>query len=328
MKGIEKFVSLKNLQLNFNFIERIENIDKINLEKFWICENKIRRIENLPKSLTNLWVATNLIQKLDENITQYDKLKELNLSANLFSSFKDLYILSDLKSLETLNLNDPNFGENPICLINNYRLYLLHRMPNLKILDEVNITKEEKDEFELIYLKKSTFYKNKIKQLNRISKLSFKLLKTFSWFFKLMKMLQIYFFKKRIKMLQYIQYERVCQNLINKTSLNQKVSETNLDKSINMSSLENQKDNEKNRSISLSDTHENNKGESPYIYINYNNSLIENISNDELIEEMNKEIEITNHKIKKCISNFQTIDNNYFLIKKLISEVNDFSIIR
>lgn len=325
------------MQVNFNFIEKIEYLDKLKLEKLWICENKIHKIENLPKTITSLWIATNFIEELDENLIQYEKLTELNLSANLLSSFKDLFTLSHLKNLEILNLNDPNFGENPICLINNYRLYLLHRMPYLKILDEVVITKEEIDEFENVYLKKSVFYKNKIKQLNRISKMSFKLLKTFGWFFKMMKILQIYFFRKRIKMLQYIQYERLCQNLLanNSANANLKASAGSFDKSITMNDLANQELNERSQVNNLADTHnnennnkENDKNLSTYIYINSNNALIENLSSDELIEEMNKEIEITNDKIKKCFANFQMIDLNYYQVKNYISEVNDFSIIR
>lgn len=336
LKGIEKFSSLKDLQINFNFIEKIEFLDKLNLEKLWINENKIQKIENLPINIKSFWVATNLISELDNNLLLYDNLSDLNLSANLLSSFKDLYFLSQMKSLEILNLNDPNFGENPICLINNYRLYLLHKMPYLKILDEIAITKEEKEEYANVYLKKSSFYKNKIKQLNRFSKLSFILLKTFGWFFKFMKFLQIFFFRKRIKMLQYIQYERICQNFFTKNLNNSKTSSNNLDKSIIMNDHLNQEQTDidkidkitKSQTLSISETHKNTGiCEEAFLYINSQNYLSENITKDEIIEEMNKEIEITNDKVRKCITNFQMIDFNYYHIKNYISEVNDFSII-
>jgi len=316
LKGIEKFPSLKNLQINFNLIEKLEYLENSNLEKLWICENKIRKIENLPDKLISLWIGTNYISKLDEHLLKYDKITDLNLSANLLSSFKDLFILTQMNNLENLNLNDPNFGENPICLINNYRLSLLHKMPNLKILDEIFITTEERQEYNFVYAKKSNFYKNKIIQINRISKLTFKLLKIFGWFFKIMKFLQIFFFRKRIKMLQYIQFERICQNILKNDQM--KSTPNNLDRSIFLN---------ENQNELITETHKKDESDDFYVYIDFNNTLCENISNDELIEEMNKEIDITNDKIKKCISNFEMIDNNYYQIKNYISEVNDFSII-
>lgn len=330
-KAIEKFSSLRELQINFNSIQKIDYIKNLQLEKLWVCENKITKIENLPHSLKSLWIATNLIDHLDQDLLIYENINDLNLSANLLCSFQDIYILSKLKSLENLNLNDPNFGENPICLINNYRLNILHRIPNLKILDEVIITKEEKDEFEIVYLKKTSFYKNKIKHLNRISKITFKFLKIFGVFFKLMKLLQIYFFRKRINMLQYIQYERICLDTLEKIkSINLNEENSGMNKSSNLQDINKETINNK---YDVND----NLGSNAFnnlmrflekININENNLIRDNIFNDDLILEMNKEIELTNEKIKKCVSNCQMIDINYNVIKNYISETNDFSIIR
>jgi hypothetical protein len=319
-----------------------------------ICENKIKKIEKLPNTIESLSIALNFIENLSENLLEYEELKELNISGNLLSSFKDIIIISKIKKLEELNLNDPNFGENPICLMNNYRLFVLHLIPKLKILDEAFITKEEYEEYEYIYQKKSTFYKNKIKQMNRISKLSFKLLKIFSWSFKMMKSLQILFFRKRIKMLQYIQYERISQNLISGKNLNNnKNSNMDLNSNSNEKLIE-KADNdipekfnsekiqqiEKENSENFEYKNINNKiikdlninsndfnFNYNYIYINQNNTVSQNILKDDVIEEMNKEIEITNEKIKKCLNNFQTVYENLNIIKKYIAEINDFSII-
>lgn len=290
-----------------------------------MCENKIKKIENLPKKISNFWIATNYIENLEEDFLNYENITELNISGNALSSFKDLFILSKFPKLEVLNLNDPNFGENPICLINNYRLYIVHKIPNLIILDEINITKEEKEEFGNTFFKKSNFYKNKIQQLNRISKLCFKMLKIFGWFFKLMKIFQIYFFRKRIKMLEYIQYERESQKII--LSL-QKIKKDKLSFLRNNSSGLNEF---LNQSVVGSSTNLNvNIIEDEKVKENKSNAQIPtngNITEDELIEEMSKEIDITNEKIKKCFSNVEMIDSNYRTIKHFITEVNDYSII-
>ena len=127
MEYIENFTNLSDLQINFNQIEKIDFIKNLTkLENFWICENKIKVIENLPKNLKTFWAALNFVEKLDTNSFKdcSRNLTELNISGNFLSSFKDLNIISHLEKLKILNLNDPNFGENPICLINNYQFAL------------------------------------------------------------------------------------------------------------------------------------------------------------------------------------------------------------
>lgn len=210
LEGIENFSNLKELQINFNQIEKIQNLDKlVKLEKFWICENKVKKIENLPASIINFWAAFNLLEKLDStSFSNLYQITELNLAGNFLSSFNDLHVLSKLEKLNILSLSDPNFGENPICLINNYRNFLFHKIPQLTILDEITITKEEINENRIIISKKNSFYKNKIKQMNRISKSCFNMLKNFNFFYKTLKLYQIEFFRSRIKMLEYLKFER------------------------------------------------------------------------------------------------------------------------
>ena len=86
---------MKELQINFNSISKLENLQNLEkLEKLWICENQIKKIENLPLNIQNLWIASNLIETLDINLSLYKKLSEINLSGNLLNSFNDIYILS------------------------------------------------------------------------------------------------------------------------------------------------------------------------------------------------------------------------------------------
>ena len=50
IKNIQYLKNLKQLHLNFNLIEKIDiGVSKINtLKQFWICDNKIKIIENIP----------------------------------------------------------------------------------------------------------------------------------------------------------------------------------------------------------------------------------------------------------------------------------------
>ncbi len=53
IKFIELLPNLKKLHLNFNLIEKIDDgVSKlISLKQFWICDNKIKIIENLPENI-------------------------------------------------------------------------------------------------------------------------------------------------------------------------------------------------------------------------------------------------------------------------------------
>jgi hypothetical protein len=143
-------------------------------------------------------------------------------------------------------------------------------------------------------------------------------------------------------MLQYIQYERISQKLIRQSKENStdNSNEKNYihDKDnylINSQQLEKENFEKNLKQKELKTKHHKlNENENDFnlnsninIHININNTLSQNILNDEVIEEMNKEIETTNEKIKKCLNNFQTVNSNLNIIKKYIAEINDFSII-
>ena len=197
---------MKELSINFNEIGKIEFIiSNESLEKVWLCENRIERLENLPKSIKNLWLASNQINSIEDSITQYELLEELNISNNFIIEFEDIDKLSKLKFLKVLYFADPNFGENPLCNLNNYRVFLINFLPNIEVLDAIRINVDERKEISSIYSKKSMFYLIKIKSLNRLCKNILMSLKSYLLFFTMFKTLQINFFNKRIKMLEYIE---------------------------------------------------------------------------------------------------------------------------
>ena len=219
MKYVDEFKNLKELQINFNQIAKLDYIDKIEtLEKVWLCENKIEKIENIPKLIKYLWLASNQINSIQDSINNYEYLEEINFSNNFIFEFEDIDKLSKLKYLKTLSFSDPNFGENPLCNLNNYRVFLINFLPNLEILDSIKITSDERKEISSIYSKKSMFYLIKIKSLSRLCKNILTSLKSYLLFFTMFKTLQINFFNKRIKMLEYIEVNKInIYSMIGKT---------------------------------------------------------------------------------------------------------------
>ena len=195
LNGVEKLINLEELHVNFNQIEKIENISELQyLKRFWISENKIKIIENLPMNITNFWAANNLIQTIPEDFDKYTQLEFLNIAGNFISDLKDIFILEKLKSLKKLYLCDINFGENPICQYSNYRQILIHTFKDLEILDQVKISPAERQYVDGVYIKRNLFYNNKIRQNHKINKMLFQMMKTYKFFLTNMKYHQVRFF--------------------------------------------------------------------------------------------------------------------------------------
>ena len=359
LDSIQNFTNLKELQINFNSIYRIENLNNLEyLEKIWICENQIKIIENLPLKIKYLWIAFNIIEKLDINLINYQNLYEINLSGNLLSSFNDINILTNLKNLEILNLHDPNFGENPINLISNYRIFLIHMIPNLVILDEVKITKEEKEENKNLVEKKFIFCTNKINNMNKATKSCFKMLKNFYFFYKNLKILKINSLRKRIKMFEYLKNEKKIQhnslinsenNISNSLDYYKNNHDTNFNSDNNLRKINFTNFDINNNNLELlSDPHELKKN-SMFSEENLKNIESNNVANikssnknenkifkkpdktkeftTEFFDEIDNEIELINNKINKALNKIIVCYDNFKEIKKFISQINDFSII-
>ena len=220
LNGVEKLINLEELQVNFNQIEKIENISELNnLKKFWICENKIKTIENLPINITNFWAANNLIENIPEDFDKYKELEFLNIAGNFISDLTDIFTLEKLKSLKKLYLSDINFGENPICQYSNYRQILVHTFKDLELLDQVKITPMERQYVESIYIKRNLFFNNKIRQNHKINKMLFQMMKTYKFFLNNMKYHQVRFFSQRQKMLEFAKYEKLYLGTKNETNI-------------------------------------------------------------------------------------------------------------
>ena len=93
------------------------------------------------KSMPNVEVVSmpmNYITSL-EQFSFCPNLRELLLRQNLISDFQEIEHLSGLNFLTRLWLSD-----NPICNVSGYRKRVISMLPQLKVLDEIPITNEER----------------------------------------------------------------------------------------------------------------------------------------------------------------------------------------
>jgi U2 small nuclear ribonucleoprotein A' len=137
----DREVSLRGLK-----IPAIENLSVLQdqYDVIDLSDNEIKKLDNFPsmRRLNALILCNNSISKvgatLGENLPQ---LQSIILTNNRISNLFEIDHLATVKKLEMLSLM-----ENPIALKPNYRLYCIHRMPLLKVLDFYKVTKQERDE--------------------------------------------------------------------------------------------------------------------------------------------------------------------------------------
>lgn len=128
-KYVNNLTNLKSLDLSFNMIKHIKNIDKlVNLENIYFVQNKIKKIENLStlKSLRNLELGGNNIHELEvESFKGLENLEEIWLGKNFIPK---LVNLSPLKSLKILSIQSNKLTkiEGLEELTNLEELYLSH----------------------------------------------------------------------------------------------------------------------------------------------------------------------------------------------------------
>ena len=176
---IGKLQNLQEFQINFNFIEKIpKNMFYLKkLKTFWACENNISIIENIPINIESLWLANNYIENIPDNFNKLVNLKQLNLAGNFISSLKDLYLISEIKTLKTIYLSDINFGENPICYFFNYRNFMLHIFNYVEVIDQINATFDEKYDVNRYFESSINKYSEKIKNNFKMCLMIFRTMK-------------------------------------------------------------------------------------------------------------------------------------------------------
>ncbi len=101
-----------------------------------------------------LQIGNNKIRRVGDALSYCTNLKELNISGNLISSFREILHLSRLKSLEQLSLSDPNYSDNPICTLCNYQTYIVHHLPRISIFDTLEVTAESRNAISATIVKK------------------------------------------------------------------------------------------------------------------------------------------------------------------------------
>lgn len=98
-----------------------------------LTDNEIKKLEGFPllHRLTSLFLSNNRITRIAPKLEEsLPKLETLLLTNNLLSHLSDIDPLASLLSLRFLSILD-----NPVQKKPHYRFYVIHKLPQLRVLD-------------------------------------------------------------------------------------------------------------------------------------------------------------------------------------------------
>eukprot|EP00053_Salpingoeca_punica_P005309 m.53616 g.53616 ORF g.53616 m.53616 type:complete len:226 (-) comp13182_c1_seq1:437-1114(-) len=141
----------REIDMRGNKIPAIENLgatlDQFDTIDF--SDNEIRRLDGFPplKRLKTLLLNNNRIARIAEHLeVSLPNLEEIVLTGNQFAELSELEPLAALPKLTRLSLLN-----NPVTSARNYRLFLIHCLPNLHLLDFAPIKDQERKDAKKLF---------------------------------------------------------------------------------------------------------------------------------------------------------------------------------
>lgn len=145
----------RELRLRALKINAIENLGATlnQFDCFDLSDNSIRKLENFPllPRLKCLLLNNNRILKIAPDLEQsIPNLERLILTNNYIQELSDIDPLTTHKNLKILSLLN-----NPITSKENYRYYVIYKLPQLRSLDFSKVKRKEREHAEDLFKKVS-----------------------------------------------------------------------------------------------------------------------------------------------------------------------------
>lgn len=136
----------RELDLRGNKIAVIENLGATEdqFDTIDLSDNEIVKLENMPhlNRLGTLIINNNRITRINPNIGEFlPKLHTLVLTNNRLVNLAEIDPLASLRKLQFLTLLDNNITKKP-----SYRLYVIHKLKSLRVLDFKKVKNKERME--------------------------------------------------------------------------------------------------------------------------------------------------------------------------------------
>ncbi|CAI2336272.1 unnamed protein product [Caenorhabditis sp. 36 PRJEB53466] len=148
-------INLREMNLRGQKIPVIENmgVTRDQFDVVDLSDNDIRKLDNFPTStrLSTLYLHNNRINYIAPDIgTKLPNLKTLALTNNNLCELGDIEPLAECKKLEYVS-----FIGNPLTHKDNYRLYIIFKLPSVRVIDFVRVRLTERDDAKKLFKGKS-----------------------------------------------------------------------------------------------------------------------------------------------------------------------------
>jgi len=143
-KKVKRDVDVKELYLADGNLKNVPDLAHFkNLQYLWMNGNKLERITCLHGNLrlSELYLQHNALKSICGALAHLTCLKVLLLHNNQLEKLdKVVHELRSMHTLHTLNLHN-----NPVWQEPEYRVYVVHRVPSVQLLDRQEVIKQERD---------------------------------------------------------------------------------------------------------------------------------------------------------------------------------------
>jgi len=171
IEGLGGCTQLQELHLCTNAIGEVGvGLTGLNqLTLLFIAENRITCLDGLALApqLQRLNAARNRISSVSGSFDHNPGLVSISVADNHLCAFSEIFDFARLVNLRELNFADPDWGENPICSLCNYKTYVLYHLPCLEVHDCLRVTDEDHLVAATAFLKKRLYYNMRIKFTQR-----------------------------------------------------------------------------------------------------------------------------------------------------------------
>ncbi|PNW72167.1 hypothetical protein CHLRE_16g679600v5 [Chlamydomonas reinhardtii] len=138
-------IKFYEIDLRGNKIAAIENLGATQnqFDSIDLSDNAIVRVDGFPKllRLKQLLLNNNRVARIARGLEEFiPSLETLILTNNRINNLQDIDPLATLSKLEHLSLHG-----NPVMTKPNYRLYVISKLPRLKVLDFKKVKQKERD---------------------------------------------------------------------------------------------------------------------------------------------------------------------------------------
>ncbi|OHT17128.1 hypothetical protein TRFO_12654 [Tritrichomonas foetus] len=140
--GLKYSPGIETLYLEGNKFDHLPDLTCLeNLTDLSLSGNPFSEIPKFPvmESIKSFNFSCANMISIDPSIKNFKNLEKLNISGNHLPDFSFLDSVKHLEKLTELDVSDPRYGPNPVCLLPNYETIVINALPQVAVVDTFTI---------------------------------------------------------------------------------------------------------------------------------------------------------------------------------------------